>query len=146
MEMAPTEGVWKIEKSTPFQPRTIVRLFQEHSQRRRLFGIAIAISIALVIIVVFFSAVVFLFIVFLVGLLSHEHIGSRINFAGIWGLALMLVELLLKARLRINRPLERIHRSFKFAVATGADSECRGGAQPFDDLNTALDHVPTFLR
>jgi len=38
---------------------------------------------AFVIIVVFFSAVVFLFIVFLVGLLSKEHIGPRINFAGI---------------------------------------------------------------
>ena len=60
----------KSKKYMLFQPRTTVRRFQEHSPRRRSFGVAIAF--AFVIIVIFFSAVVFLFIVFLVGLFSKD--------------------------------------------------------------------------
>jgi hypothetical protein len=103
-----------------------------------------AFAFAFVIIIVFFSAVVFLFIVFLVGLLSKEQIRPRINFAGIQGLALMPAELLLKVRLRVGSPLEGIHRNFEFSAANAADSECRSGVKPFDHPNAALDHVSFF--
>ena len=56
----------------------------------------------------------------------------------------MPVELLLKALLRISSPPKGTHRNFKFPAAKGADSDCRSGAQPFDDPRAALDHGQLF--
>jgi len=58
----------------------------------------------------------------------------------------MLVELLLKARLRIGSPSEGTHGNFEFSAAKCADPDCRSGGQPFDDFKAALDHGPLFLR
>ena len=64
----------------------------------------------------------------------------EIDLAGIWGLAFVPVELLLKARLRIDSPPEGTHWNFEFSAAKRADSDCRSRAQPFDDPKTAFDH------
>jgi len=63
-----------------------------------------------------------------------------IDLAGIWGLAFVSVELLLKARLRIDSPPEGTHWNFEFSAAKRADSDCGSRAQPFDDPKTAFDH------
>jgi hypothetical protein len=65
--------------------------------------------------------------------------------AGISGLALMSVEPLLKARLRIGSPSEGTHGNFEFPAAKGADCDCRSRAQPFGASKTALDHVQLYL-
>ena len=96
--------------------------------------------VCVAIILIFFLAVVFLFVLFLVGLLPKEHIGPRIDLAGIWGLAFVPVELLLKARLRIGSSPKGTHWNFEFSAAKRADSYCRSRAQPFDDPKTAFDH------
>jgi hypothetical protein len=57
----------------------------------------------------------------------------EIDLAGIWGLAFVPVELLLKARLRIGSPPEGNQWNFEFSAAKRADSDCRSRAQPFDD-------------
>ena len=96
----------------------------------------------------FFFAVVFLFVVFLVGLLTKENVGisPRTDWAGILGLALAPVELFLEVRLRIGSPPEGTHGNLEFTAAKCADSDCRGGAQPLQDPKAALDHGHFFLR
>src|ERR1700688_1840187 len=73
------------------------------------------------IILIFFLAVafVFLFVLFLVGLLANEDIGRypRRGLARIFGLAFVSVELLLKTPLRIGSSPERTHWNFKFPAA-----------------------------
>jgi hypothetical protein len=54
--------------------------------------------------------------------------------------------MLLKARLRIRSPFKGTHGNSEFPAAKGADSDCRSGAQPFDDPKVSLDHGPLFLR
>jgi len=116
---------------------------------RRARSLRIAVVAIVIILVIFFFAVVsvFLFVLFLVGLLSKHEIGRylRIGLAGIWRLALVPVELLLKAGLRIGSPPEGTHGNFEFPAAKCADCDCRSRAQPFDDPKAALDHVHLFL-
>jgi hypothetical protein len=69
---------------------------------------------------------------------------DRIDLAGIWGLAFVPVELLLKARLRIRSSPKGTHGNLEFSAAKGGDPDCRSGAQPFDDPKTALEHVQLF--
>ena len=104
-----------------------------------------------VIIIPFFAVVtvvVFPFVFFLVGLLSKENVGiyPRTYVAGILGLALVPVELLLKARLRIGSPSEGAHGNLKFPAAKCANSDCRSRAQPFEDPKAALHQGQFFLR
>src|SRR5208282_1652450 len=109
----------------------------------RSFRIAVFVFVAIIIVIFFFAiALVFLFVLFLVWLLPHEDIGiyPRTGLAGIFAHAFVPVELLLKARLRIGSPPEGTHRNFEFSAAKCADSDCRSGAQPFEDPEAALDH------
>ena len=111
------------------------------------FGVAV---VRVVILVIVFVVVTFIFLIifFVVGLLPKEGTvsHSRRGLAGIWVLALMRVELRLKARLRIGSPFKAAHRNFEFSAAKGADCERRSGAQPFDDSQGALEHRLFFLR
>src|ERR1017187_6319708 len=111
----------------------------------RLLRVAVVGRVVIIVIVIFFA--VFVFLLFLVWLLAKEDIGSspRSGLAGIFGLAFVPFELLLKARLRIGSPLKRTHRNFKFPAAECADSKRRSGAQPFDNPKTALAHGQLFL-
>src|SRR5437763_4823078 len=67
-------------------------------------GRSLRVAVVRVFILVIFFAVAFVlvFVFFLIGLLSKEHI--RNGLAEIWRLALVPIELLLKARLRIGSP------------------------------------------
>jgi hypothetical protein len=69
----------------------------------------------------------------------------RIGLAGIWRLALKPVELHLEARLRIGSPPKGTHGNFELPAAKCADPDGRGGAQPFGNSKTALDHGQLFL-
>jgi hypothetical protein len=104
------------------------------------------VIVVFLVLVIFFFAIV-LIVFFVIGLLPMEGTVSypRRGLAGIWGLALMRVELRLKARLRIGSPFKAAHRNFEFSAAKGADGERRGGAQPFDDSQVALEHRLFFL-
>jgi hypothetical protein len=97
--------------------------------------------IGFVVIFIIFFAVVFLVVFF--WLLSKKEIGWS---AGIARLALVPVELLLRARLRIGSSPEGTHGNFEFPAAKGADSDCRSGAQPFGNPKAALEHGHLFLR
>src|SRR6266700_1004287 len=94
------------------------------------------------IIVIFFFAVVVLFVLFLVGLLAKEDIGiySRRGLAGLLGLALMPVELLLEACLRIGSSSESTHGNFEFPAAKCANCDCRSRAQSFGNPKAASVH------
>jgi hypothetical protein len=128
-------------RSESFQNRAVSIDF---GRRTRLLGVAVIF----VTIAIFFFAVFLLILLFLVGLLPKEDIGisPRNDVARILGLALVPIELLLEARLRIGSPREGTHGNLKFPAAKCADSDGRSGAQPFDDLEAALDHGHFFLR
>jgi len=127
------------------QAKTPVTLFQESSQGEQSLRVAVAFFM---IFVIFFFPVIILFILFLVGLLPKENVGRCLRFglAGIFGLALVPVELLLKARLRIGSPAKGTHRNLKFSATKSADCERRSGSQPFDDPKATLDHVQLSLE
>jgi hypothetical protein len=116
--------------------------------RIRTHSLRIAIiGAVLIVIIIFLLAVVFLFIFFLFWLLAKEDTGSchRSGAAGILGFAFVPVELPLETHLSIGSPPEGAHRNFKLLAAKCADSDCRGGAQPFNDSKAALDHGRLFL-
>jgi hypothetical protein len=105
--------------------------------------------VVFVIIVIFFFSVVYLFFIvlfLLVGVLPKDHIGPRIDLAGICRLALVPVELLLKARLRFGSPPKGTHGNFKFPPAKRADSDCRSRAQPFDNPKGGVGSCAAFTR
>ena len=76
---------------------------------------------------------------------GHRQLPAQ-GLAGMFDRALVPVELLLKARLRIGSPLDGAHGNFEFSAAKCADSDCRSGAQPFDDSKASLEHEHLFPR
>jgi hypothetical protein len=54
-----------------------------------------------------------------------DNLYPRTDVVGIFWLALVPVELLLKARLRFGIPPEGTRGNFEFSAAKGADSDCR---------------------
>ncbi|MGD0213928.1 MAG: hypothetical protein ABSB87_11910 [Terriglobales bacterium] len=99
--------------------------------------------VLVLILVIFFFAIVFFFVLFVIWFLPKEGAGSY-SLAGI-GLALVPVELLLKAGLRIGSPPQGAHRDSKFPTAKCADSKRGSGTQPLRNPETAFDHGQLFL-
>src|SRR5205814_9317355 len=75
---------------------------------------SLRVTVAFVFIVIFFFAVAFLFVLFLVWLLPKESTASHLRrgLAGFLGLAFVPAELLLKARPRVGTPLAGTHGNF----------------------------------
>ena len=78
----------------------------------------------------------------------EENIGRypRTGLAGILAHALVPVELLLEARLRVRSSFQGAHWDLEFPAAKCADSDCWSGGQPFGNSKAALDHGHLFLR
>ena len=64
--------------------------------------------------------------------------------ARLFPLALVPVELLLKARLSVGISCQGAQWNFEFPAANRADPDGRSATQPFHNPNTALAHGRTF--